>query len=103
MMFIWVWGGGFQTLNGAIVSHITDPAYFGRVVSLTFLAFAAFAVVALPVRLLADEIGERATLAVMGFGVCLIVGVFALVGRDVTRIEAAERPASLGAGPVQGR
>lgn len=103
MMFILGFGGGgFQTLNGAIVSHITDPAYFGRVVSLTFLAFAAFAVVALPVGLLADAIGERATLIVMGCGVCLIVLVFALVGRDVTRLDVAERPA-LGHGPIQGR
>ncbi|MGH2607518.1 MAG: MFS transporter [Tepidiformaceae bacterium] len=103
MMFILGFGaGGFQTLNGAIISHITDPAYFGRVVSLTFLAFAAFAVVALPIGLLADEIGERATLGVMGAGVCLIVGVFAVVGRGATRGEVAERPASLGPGPVQG-
>jgi MFS family permease len=96
-------GGGFQTLNGAIVSHITDPAYFGRVVSLTFLAFAAFGVVAYPIGLLADEIGERATLVLMGGVACLIVGVFALVGREATRIDAAERPVALGPGPAEGR
>jgi MFS family permease len=96
-------GGGFQTLNGAIVSHITDPAYFGRVVSLTFLAFAAFGVVAYPVGLLADAIGERATLVLMGSAACLVVAAFALVGRDATRIEVAERPVALGPGPAEGR
>ncbi len=104
MMFVLgIGAGGFQTLNGAIVSHITDPAYFGRVVSLTFLAFAAFGVVALPVGLLADAIGERATLTLMGGLACLIVGVFALVGRGATRIDVVERPVALGSGSAEGR
>ncbi len=59
-------GGGFQTLNGAIVSHITEPDYFGRVVSLTFLAFASSSVFALPVGFLADAVGERPTIWATG-------------------------------------
>ncbi|MEX1103975.1 MAG: MFS transporter [Dehalococcoidia bacterium] len=103
MMFVLGFGaGGFQTLNGAIVSHITDPAYFGRVVSLTFLAFAAFGVIALPIGVLADAIGERATLGVMGAGVFVIVLAFAGVGRSVPRTDVVEQPASLGPGRAQG-
>jgi len=45
--------------------------------SLTFMAFAAFQVIALPVGLLADAAGERATLAVLGTVVCAIVIAFA--------------------------
>lgn len=81
-MFLLGFGaGGLQTLNGAIVSHITVPAYFGRVVSLTFLAFAAFGVVALPIGVLADAIGERATLGVLGVAVCAITIAFAVFGK----------------------
>ncbi len=81
-MFLLGFGaGGFQTLNGAIVSHITEPAYFGRVVSLTFLAFAAFGVVALPIGVLADAIGERATLAALGVAVCALTTGFAVFGK----------------------
>ncbi|MGE0571812.1 MAG: MFS transporter [Dehalococcoidia bacterium] len=81
MFFVGAGAGGFQTLNGALVSHLTDPAYFGRVISLTFLAFAASSVIALPVGFLADAVGERATVALSGSTVLAIVVVFALGGR----------------------
>lgn len=81
MFFVGAGAGGFQTLNGALVSHLTDPAYFGRVISLTFLAFAASSVIALPVGFLADGIGERATVGLSGSAVLAIVMVFALGGR----------------------
>ncbi|MEZ4479865.1 MAG: MFS transporter [Dehalococcoidia bacterium] len=81
MFVVGAGAGGFQTLNGALVSHLTDQAYFGRVIALTFLAFAASSVIALPVGFLADAIGERATVALSGSTVLTIVTVFALGGR----------------------
>jgi predicted MFS family arabinose efflux permease len=82
MMFIvGLSGGAFQTLNGAVVLKNTDPRYFGRVMSLTFLAFAAFGLVALPLGFLADAIGERATLAVMGISVVVAVIVVNIIAR----------------------
>ncbi len=75
--------GGFQTLNGAIVSHITDPAYFGRVVALTFLAFAASSVLALPLGFIADAVGERPTLLVSGAIVCLLTLSYFLLERVI--------------------
>lgn len=72
-------GGGFQTLNGAVIAHSAEPAYYGRVMSLTFLAFAAFGVIALPLGFLADQVGERATLGVMGaMAGAVVVGFFVL-------------------------
>jgi MFS family permease len=58
--------GAFQTLNNAVIVTETDPDYFGRITSLTFLAFAGFLIAALPVGLAADAIGERATLVILG-------------------------------------
>lgn len=81
MFFVGAGGGGFQTLNGALVSHLTDPAYFGRVISLTFLAFAVSSVIALPTGALADDIGERETILLSGGVVCAIVALFGLAGR----------------------
>ena len=69
---------GFQTLNNALVMHETDPAYYGRVMSITMLAFSGTGLVALPVGLLADAIGERGTLMAMGAAVCVIVALLAL-------------------------
>ena len=92
-MFVAGFGaGGFQTLNGAIVSHITEPAYFGRVVSLTFLAFAASSIIALPVGFLADAVGERVTIWVMGGVVCALTLSFWALERDTAnRARAAEQ------------
>ena len=76
MVGIGAGGGGFQTLNGAIVSHLTDPAYFGRVVSLTFLAFATSSIFALPVGFLADATGERFTVWLTGALVLVVTVVY---------------------------
>ena len=81
-MFVAGFGaGGFQTLNGAIVSHVTEPEYFGRVVSLTFLAFAASSIIALPVGMFADAAGERVTIWAMGGVVTAVTAVFWLLER----------------------
>jgi MFS family permease len=65
--------GGFQTLSSAVVIHATEPDYMGRVMSLTMLAFAGFGLMGLPIGLLADAVGERASLAAMGVVVCAVV------------------------------
>ncbi len=65
--------GGFQTLSSAVVIHATQPAYMGRVMSLTMLAFAGFGLMSLPIGFMADAVGERASLAGMGVAVCAIV------------------------------
>ena len=76
MLVMGVGAGGFQTLNGAIVSHITEPEYFGRVVSLTFLAFATSSIFALPIGFLADATGERFTVWVTGGLVVLVTAAY---------------------------
>jgi MFS family permease len=78
--------GGFMTLNGAVIVRATDPAFFGRVMSLTMLAFGAFGLMGLPTGLLADAIGERGTLLVLGAGVAAIVLPFGLALRAHQRV-----------------
>lgn len=72
-----VGSGGFQSLNGAVMVHETEPAYFGRVTSLSSLAFAGFGLMGLPIGLLADAVGERIALASMGATVCAIAVLLA--------------------------
>ena len=91
MFFVGFGGGGFQTLNGALVSHLTEPAYFGRVISLTFLAFAASSVIALPVGIIADAIGERWTITISGLAVLGVVAAFEFAAR--LRPPLSEAPA----------
>ena len=66
---------GFQTLNNALTMRETEPAYFGRVMSLTMLAYSTSALLALPIGLLADRIGRRTTFMLMGIAVCVVVGL----------------------------
>jgi MFS family permease len=73
MLLLGVTTGGFQTLSGAVVIRETEPVFVGRVMSLTMMAFGGFGLMALPVGLLGDQIGERATLTVLGVLVVAVV------------------------------
>lgn len=60
---------GFQMLNNALQMSETDPAYYGRVMSLTMLAWGSQGLTSLPYGVLADAVGERAAIATMGVAV----------------------------------
>lgn len=64
---------GFQSMNGALVLGLSDPAFHGRVQSLMMLAFSAFGIAALPLGLLADTVGLRQTLVAMGAAATLVM------------------------------
>jgi MFS family permease len=75
MFLVGIGFGGFQTLNAAVIVQVTEPEYFGRVFSLSMLAFAGVSLMSLPVGILADAIGERATLATLsGVVVAIALG-----------------------------
>jgi len=73
MFLVGVGSGGFQSLSAAVIVREANPVYIGRVMSLTMLAFGFFGLMALPVGLLADAIGERGALAATGMGVCGLI------------------------------
>ena len=82
--------GAFQTLNSAMIVTSADPRYYGRVASLTFLAFAGFMLVSLPVGLAADEFGERPTLVALGLlSIAAVLAISPIIARTpaVSRVE----------------
>jgi MFS family permease len=81
--------GGLQSLNGAVIVRACEPAYFGRVFSLTMLAFAGFGLMGLPIGLLADALGERGVLRLMAGGVAFVGAVVAFRLRAIDRRVAA--------------
>lgn len=91
---------GFQMLNNVSLMERTDGPYLGRVMAVTMMAFGVNSIASYPVGLIADAIGERATLAGLS-GACLsvvIIGVLALrrtTGNAIRRAadEAALAPA----------
>lgn len=81
--------GGFQALNSAVIARHVEPVYIGRVMSLTLLAFAGFGLMALPFGMLADAVGERATLVVMGLLVLGLSSFFSLGLYRIAREDAS--------------
>ena len=75
MFILGLTSGAFQTLNNAVIVREADASYYGRVMSLTMMAFAGFGVIALPVGFIADAVGERETLVAMGVLVCAVTVV----------------------------
>lgn len=102
-MFLFGLGSGaFQTLNSAVIVVESEPAYYGRVISLTSLAFSGFMLAGLPVGVAADLWGERA--ALVGLGVITLAAT-ATLWPLIARAERPRRPpppeaAASGAGVV---
>ena len=69
LLAILVVGAGasaFQSLNNSIVLTLSDTEYHGRIQSLMMLSFSGFGMAALPLGMVADAIGLRTTLMLMG-------------------------------------
>jgi MFS family permease len=77
MFLMGVGTGAFSTLNSAVIVTESEPRYYGRVISLTSMAFGAFMLAALPVGFAADTFGERATLVSLGLLIVLCVAILA--------------------------
>ena len=67
---------GFMLVNNALIMSNTNPGYFGRVMSLTMLSWGFQGALSLPFGALADAIGEREMLAIIG----VLLLVVAVVG-----------------------
>jgi len=63
---------GFQMSNQIRLMQYAEPAFLGRVVSLTMTAFGLQMMVAFPVGVFADAAGERMALAALA-ALCLVV------------------------------
>ncbi len=98
MLVIGAGASVFQLLNSALIMQESDPAYYGRVMSLTMMAWGFNSLAGLPFGLLADGIGEQGTLAVMGAGVLVITALTAVLRGFARRSEpdpiAIANPAS---------
>jgi predicted MFS family arabinose efflux permease len=71
--------GAFQMLNNALVMQESAPQFYGRVMSLTMMAWGFNGLSGLPFGLLADTIGERETTLIMGAGVLVVCAVTTLI------------------------
>jgi MFS family permease len=87
MLLLGVGTSGFQLLNNALVMQESDPAYYGRVMSITMVAWGLNGLAGYPFGILGDAAGERATLLVMGLLVIAVSVAVAVAGMLVRRVE----------------
>jgi MFS family permease len=67
---------GFLTLNSVLIMETTDPAYYGRMMSIYMLTFAMAPVALLPFGFLVDHFGVSSTEAVAGLTLVVIMLIF---------------------------
>jgi predicted MFS family arabinose efflux permease len=89
---------GYQTLNMTMVMGVSKPEYYGRVMSIMMLTFSTMPMMAVPLGILADEIGASAVFSIQGVVVAALLVVVALtnVGFTFGREENAAAMASAG-------
>ncbi|MFQ5380023.1 MAG: MFS transporter [Dehalococcoidia bacterium] len=76
---------GFQLMNNALLMSNSDPAYFGRVMSLAMMAFGAQSLLAPVWGAVADGIGVRPTLSIVGVVAVAVTGAALLAWLPVAR------------------
>jgi predicted MFS family arabinose efflux permease len=93
MLFVGAGTSAFQTLNNAYAMRLTEPAFYGRVIGLMFLAWGLINMIGLPIGVLADAVGERTVLVGLGICLCGAVGLLAVWGSHAYAGRLADAPA----------
>lgn len=93
VVFVGAGTTGYQSLSNSIALNMTGDAHQGRVQSLMMLSFAGFGIAAAPLGLLAEVIGLRQTISLMGAVTLATVIGYGLLERPVqVEIERGLRP-----------
>ena len=74
IFFVGAFASAFQSLASALTMTLAEQQYYGRVQALINMNWSLFGIVSLPLGTVADAIGIRTTLALMGIAavVCLV-------------------------------
>jgi fucose permease len=72
-------------MNNSLVLALSEIEFHGRVQSLMMLSFSGFGMAALPLGAIADRIGLRETLALMGGTVVVTMAIYLTIGARTRR------------------
>ena len=67
--------------SSALLLRLSASNYHGRIQSIVMLAFSGNGIISLPLGALADAIGLRTTLSIMGLAATLVMVVFVVLRR----------------------
>lgn len=84
----------YQSLSNTLALAAADDSHQGRVQSLMQLSFAGFGLAAAPLGILAEMVGLRAAVVLMGTVVLIAVGIYAVLegGSTVLRPQPVDQP-----------
>jgi len=82
-------GSVYQSLNSTLIMTSSEPAYYGRVMSVNMMGFSLMPIAALPMGIIADRLGAPHTVAICGLAVTLFVIGVATFVRSYRQIEVA--------------
>ncbi len=85
----------YQSLSNTLALGMSDTAHQGRVQSLMQLAFAGFGIAALPLGALAESIGLRRTILVMGLVAIAAMTVYVATDRRQVEADSEASPAGV--------
>ncbi len=91
IFFVGAFASGFQSLNSAMTMTLAEPRYYGRVQALMGVSWSLFGIISLPLGLLADAIGIRTTLALMGAVAVVSIVALQFVARGIGAEEDMQR------------
>lgn len=81
VLLVGAFASAFQSLNNALTMMFSEPRYYGRVQALMGISWSLFGILSLPIGVIADMIGIRETLAIMGLlAVLAVVALEAVAG-----------------------
>jgi len=83
IFFVGASASAFQSLNNALTMMLTEPRYYGRVQALMGISWSLFGILSLPLGIVADAIGIRAALALMGVIAIIAVAALEFLARSV--------------------
>jgi hypothetical protein len=70
-----------MTMNNVLLMEITDPAYYGRMMSIYMLTFSMSPVAMLPIGFFVDRLGVSPTVVVCGIVLSASMLLFIVGGR----------------------
>lgn len=77
--FVGAFASAFQSLSNGLTMMLTDKQYYGRVQALLGMSWSLFGILSLPLGIIADSVGIRTTLAVMGgLAILSLLGLYAV-------------------------
>ena len=97
LVMVGLTASAYRSLNSTVITAVTDPQFYGRVMSIQMLGFSMSMLTPLPIGFIVDRIGAPLTVTINGALIMLFVLAVASLVRSYRRLEVAmpagDRPA----------